>query len=62
MEGVKLDQYMGITEAAEYLGVKPRTLKNWCRKDQITFFKHPISNRKLFKKEDLDQLFIEEYE
>lgn len=27
------DNYIGIDEAAEYLGIKPVTLRNWLRKE-----------------------------
>ena len=27
----RLDEYLQITEAAEYLGVSPNTLRNWGR-------------------------------
>ena len=62
MQGVKLNEYLTSKEAAKYLGVNIFTFKNWVRNDKIPSFKHPISGYRLFRKEDLNKLFIEEYE
>jgi excisionase family DNA binding protein len=52
----KLDQFLRIREAAEYLGVCPNTLRNWCRQSKIPEYRHPVNNYRLFKVCDLDQL------
>lgn len=33
------DNYINIEEAAQYLGIKPVTLRNWIKK-KITIFRH----------------------
>lgn len=52
----KLDGYLRIKEAAEYLGVSPNTLRNWGRGGKIAEHRHPVNNYRLFKKTDLDRL------
>jgi DNA (cytosine-5)-methyltransferase 1 len=52
----KLDDYLRIKEAAEYLGVSPNTLRNWGRDGKITDYRHPMNNYRLYKKSDLTRL------
>ena len=52
----KLQQYMTIKEAAEYLGVMPNTLRNWGASGKINERRHPINNYRLYKQADLDLL------
>lgn len=52
----KLDEYLRIKEAAEYLGVSPNTLRNWGRDGRIIEHRHPVNNYRLYKKEDLTRL------
>ena len=52
----KLDEYLRIKEAAEYLGVSPNTLRNWGRDGRISEHRHPVNNYRLFKKDDLTRL------
>jgi excisionase family DNA binding protein len=52
----KLDEYVRIAEAAEYLGVHHNTLRNWGRTGKIPVYRHPVNNYRLFKVSDLDKL------
>ncbi len=52
----KLDEYVRIAEAAEYLGVCRNTLRNWGRTGRIPEHRHPVNNYRLFKVSDLDKL------
>jgi MerR family transcriptional regulator, copper efflux regulator len=52
----KLENYLRIKEAAEYLGVAPNTLRNWGRDGKIIEHRHPVNNYRLYKKSDLDRL------
>jgi len=52
----KLSDYMRISEAADYLGVSPNTLRNWVNAGKIAAVRHPVNDYRLFKKEDLDSL------
>ncbi len=52
---MKINDYMKITEAAEFLGVNPETLRNWEKAKKMVSFRHPISGYRLYKKEYLEQ-------
>lgn len=47
------DNYISIDEAAEYLGIKTVTLRNWLKKD-IKIPAHKIGKLWKFKKSELD--------
>jgi DNA (cytosine-5)-methyltransferase 1 len=53
---VKLRDYLRISEAAEYLGVSPNTLRNWENARKIVAHRHPVNRYRLFHREDLDAL------
>ena len=53
----KLDEYVRIAEAADYLGVCRNTLRNWGHSGKIPEYRHPVNNYRLFKISDLDKLF-----
>ena len=55
----KLDEYLTIKEAAEYLGVSPNTLRNWGRDAKIKVHRHPMNDYRLFKITDLKRLLKE---
>lgn len=48
------DNYIGIDEAAEYLGIKAVTLRNWLRKGN-DIPAHKIGKLWKFKKTELDE-------
>ena len=52
----RLSEYLRISEAAEYLGVSPNTLRNWQNAGKIVAHRHPMNSYRLFKKEELDAL------
>lgn len=52
----KLSDYLRISEAAEYLGVSPNTLRNWVNAGKVAAIRHPVNDYRLFKREDLDGL------
>ena len=52
----KLDGYLRIKEAAEYLGVSPNTLRNWGRSGKLVERRHPINGYRLYAREELDTL------
>ena len=47
------DKIFSISEAAEYLGVSPLTLRNWERQVKVRAFRTPGGHRR-FRKSDLD--------
>ena len=52
----KLRDFLRISEAAEYLGVSPNTLRNWERTGKILAQRHPVNRYRLFRQQDLDTL------
>lgn len=52
----KLRDYLRISEAAEYLGVSPNTLRNWENAGKVVAVRHPVNKYRLFKRKDLDAL------
>ena len=48
---IENDNYIGIEEAAEYLGIKTVTLRNWLRNIPA----HKIGKLWKFKKSELDE-------
>jgi MerR family copper efflux transcriptional regulator len=52
----KLRDFLRISEAAEYLGVSPNTLRNWERAGKILAQRHPVNRYRLFRQQDLDTL------
>ena len=55
----KLDEYLRIKQAAEYLGVARNTLRNWEAAGKIPVHRHPVNNYRLFRIVDLDKLLRE---
>ena len=52
----KLKDFLRISEAAEYLGVSPNTLRNWENAGKIAAHRHPVNGYRLFKQAELDAL------
>jgi DNA (cytosine-5)-methyltransferase 1 len=52
----RLNGYLQIREAAEFLGVSPNTLRNWGREDKIAEFRHPVNNYRLYRRSDLEKI------
>ena len=54
MNDIKNDNYISLENAAEYLGIKPITLKSWIKfKKDIPA--HRIGKKWKFKKKELDE-------
>ena len=54
MENLK--DYLRISEAAEFLGVSPNTLRNWENAGKIAAHRHPVNGYRLFLESDLANL------
>lgn len=50
------NDFLLVTEAAEFLGVSPNTIRNWGRDGKITEYRHPVNNYRLFKRKDLERI------
>lgn len=53
MPKIMNDNYISIDEAAEYLGIKTVTLRNWIKKDE-SLPAHKIGKLWKFKRSELD--------
>lgn len=49
-------KFLTIKQAAEYLGVTPLTLRNWDKSGKLPTTRHPMSNYRIYKSEDLEKL------
>jgi excisionase family DNA binding protein len=54
--GLKMEKFLSVMEAAEFLNVSPHTLRSWTSQRRIPFIK--LHRRVLFRLADLDA-FIE---
>lgn len=52
----KLDEYLRISEAAEYVGVAPNTLRNWGRSGKLIERRHPVNGYRLYARDELEAL------
>lgn len=48
------DKYISLEEAADYIGVKPVTLRGWLKKENLEIPAHRIGKLWKFKKSELD--------
>ena len=51
----KLNNFLRITEAAEYLGVAQNTIRKWAAQGDIPMHRNPANGYRLFKRSDLDK-------
>lgn len=49
----KLDEYLKITEAAEFLGISVNTLRKWADEGRIQLQRNPANGYRLFQQSDL---------
>lgn len=52
----KRDEYLQISEAAEFLGVCANTLRNWGRDGKLKEYRHPMNNYRLYKLKELQKV------
>ena len=51
-----MSDYMGINEAARFLGVSIQTLRKWEKQQKIKTYRNPLTKRRLYIKEDLENV------
>lgn len=51
-----LGEYLTVKEAAAFLGVTTRTLRNWDRAGKLRARRHPINGYRLYRLETLQAL------
>ena len=52
----KLDEYLMIKDAADFLGVSAHTLRNWGTSGKLNMHRNPLNGYRLFKIKDLQQV------
>lgn len=52
----RLDEYLTIGQAADFLGVSPSTLRNWDRTGKVKAARHPVNGYRLYRREELQKL------
>ena len=52
----RLNEFLRVSDAAEYLGVSPNTIRNWENAGKIAAHRHPVNGYRLFKQEELDDI------
>jgi len=52
---MKLDEYLRIAEAAEYLGIAQNTLRKWSDEGRIAVRVNPANGYRMFRREDLER-------
>lgn len=53
------EEMVTIKKAAKMLGVSKLTLRNWDRSGKLLAYRHPISNYRVYKIEDLKNLLAQ---
>lgn len=52
----KLNEYLTIKEAAEFLGVSQNTLRNWGKSGMLKERRHPVNGYRLYSPQELKKL------
>jgi excisionase family DNA binding protein len=52
----RLDEYLTVSQAAEFLGVSPSTLRNWDKAGKVKAGRHPVNGYRLYRREELQKL------
>ncbi len=55
----KINEFMTVGEASEYLGVSATSLRRWDRAGKLKARRHPVSRYRLYLKADLDKFLGE---
>lgn len=53
---LKMNEYLNIQEAADYLGVALITLLRWEKKKKIEVARNPLNNYRMYKISDLKKI------
>lgn len=56
---VKLNSYMTVKEAANFLGVSSMTLRRWDNEEKLKATRHPINNYRLYERKQLEKILKE---
>jgi MerR family transcriptional regulator, copper efflux regulator len=51
---MRINDFLTIAEAAAFLGVCPKTLKNWDRAKKLKPLRHPVNGYRLYRRDELE--------
>lgn len=54
-----MNEYMTLSETAEYIGKSKETLRRWDKEGKLSAVREPMSNYRVYKKSDIDSLFAD---
>ena len=54
-----MNEYMTLSETAEYLGKSKETLRRWDNEGKLLAVREPMSNYRVYRKSDVDTLFAD---
>ncbi|MDG3008202.1 MerR family DNA-binding transcriptional regulator [Paludisphaera mucosa] len=54
----RLNGYLTVKGAAEFLGVSAETLRNWDRSAKLTPRRHPVNGYRLYEKNELEAMLL----
>ena len=52
----KLNEFLTVGQAAQYLGVSKDTLRRWDKSGKLAARRHPVTGYRLYLKRDLDPI------
>ena len=52
-----MNEYMTLSETSEYIGKSKETLRRWDKEGKLTAVREPMSNYRVYRKSDVDDLF-----
>ncbi|MDY2844217.1 MAG: helix-turn-helix domain-containing protein [Treponema sp.] len=50
-----LSNYLSVSQAAEFIGVTPLTLRNWDKAGKLKAVRNPINGYRMYGKEELEK-------
>jgi DNA (cytosine-5)-methyltransferase 1 len=54
-----MNEYLTLSEASEYIGKSKETLRRWDREGKLSAVREPMSNYRVYKREQVESLFAE---
>lgn len=56
-----MKEYLSLAEASEFIGKSKETLRRWDREGKLSAVREPMSNYRLYKREEIETLFSDFY-
>ena len=54
-----MNEYLTLSEAADLIGKSKETLRRWDREGKLSAVREPLSNYRVYKREQVEMLFAE---